>query len=266
MRGKKDKDGSRSCPEPLELPNGLIQWIGSYGGKRKWMNPSPSFLVRSVVVAAYCTNVISEPENAALELEDPADKQYGEAEDYARNDEVMEGYKVGVRWTIDTGVCIVPTAFQVCSIRRGSQRGPLIRHWCLQASVTGKRWMTLYISEEAVRADEPVRFPLNPDEYKMWSGPLSGNTNTMALARKLSHSSEALEYAAVCTPPMDEVEFEPPSFRVFRIMDLTYLDRSKKIHITGFDVFGTVKYVHRNVCPIPLFSSVISVVPSMMYN
>ncbi|VDL53198.1 unnamed protein product [Hymenolepis diminuta] len=248
MRGKKDEVGNRRIPEPLKLTTGLVRWLGTCSGKvEEWRNPCSQGLVQSCVFAAFCNNAISQSFSAAFELENGSVRRGTKEEDQPRNEDILNGCVVGLRWTLETGLHIIPSAFQVNSIRRGGTRGLLIKHWCLQGSENGSRWVTLYVSEAALKGDNPVTIPLNPDNYKIWSGPLSGSIYTTALARELSHCETDLVKAGVCTPAEEETDFEPPSFRVFRIMDLTLTDKAKKMFVSGFDLFGTVKYVHHNL-------------------
>lgn len=254
MRGKKDEVGNRRLPEPLKLTTGLVRWLGTCGGKvEEWRNPCSQGLVQSCIFAAFCNNAISQSFSAAFELENGSVRRGTKEEDQPRNDDILNGCVVGLRWTLETGLHIIPSAFQVNSIRRGGKRGLLIKHWCLQGSENGSRWVTLFVSEAALNGEKPVTIPLNPDDYKIWSGPLSGSLYTTALARELSHCEANLVKAGVCTPLEEETDFEPPSFRVFRIMDLTLTDKPKKMFVSGFDLFGTVKYVHYNVSQISLF-------------
>lgn len=248
MRGKKDERGVRRLPEPLKLTTGLVRWLGTCGGKtEEWINPCIQRIVLSCIFAAFCDSITSDPENPAFELESSSPKQCKKVDDLPCNEDILDGYVVGTRWTFESGVHIIPSAFQVNSIRRGGMNGPMIKHWCLQGSETAKRWVTLYVSENALKGDKPVIFPLNPGNYKIWSGPLSGSPYTAAYARKLSHGGENLVRAGVCTPGEEVTDFEPPSFRVFRIMDLTSIGRARKMFVSGFDLFGTVKYVHNNL-------------------
>nr|CDS30651.1 E3 ubiquitin protein ligase HECTD1 [Hymenolepis microstoma] len=247
MRGKKDERSIRRLPRPLKLTTGLVRWLGTCGGKTEWRNPCTQRIVLSCIFAAFCDNITSDPENAAFELESSSPKQTKKIDDFSCNEDILDGYMVGTRWTFESGVHIIPSAFQVNSIRRGGINGPLIKHWCLQGSESARRWVTLYVSETALKGDKPVIFPLNPENYKIWSGPLSGSPYTTAHARKLSHGEENLVRADVCTQGEEVTDFEPPSFRVFRIMDLTSFGKVKKIFVSGFDLFGTVKYVHQNL-------------------
>ncbi|VDN97832.1 unnamed protein product [Rodentolepis nana] len=248
MRGKKNERGVRELPRPLKLTTGLVRWLGTCGGKAvEWRNPCNQRIVLSCIFAAFCDTITSDPENAAFELESSSTKQCKKMDDLSCNEDILDGYAVGTRWTFETGVHIIPSVFQVNSIRRGGINGPMIKHWCLQGSENGRLWVTMYVSETALKGDKPVLFPLNAENYKIWSGRLSGSPHTTAYARKLSHGEENLVRAGVCTRGEKVANFEPPSFRVFRIMDLTSVGKARKMFVSGFDLFGTVKYVHHNL-------------------
>lgn len=255
---KVDREGNQELPEPLNLNScGLVEWLGTCGGEVKdWINPSTRDIVGSYLFPASSSSVICQP-TAALDRDSVQSGNLGGAVDKKRKEDVEErvnyeiynGEDVGARWTLETGLQLIPTAFRVACIRRG-ERGPQIKKWCLQGSNEGKCWMTLFANTlNAVSlGDELVTIPLNPQNYRFWSGPLSGCAYTAVVARTLSNSPEPLATASVCASEnSSEMTELGPSFRVFRIMDLTKVIKPRKMFISGFELFGTVRYVHHNV-------------------
>ncbi|KAM7535685.1 hypothetical protein Aperf_G00000103216 [Anoplocephala perfoliata] len=254
---KVDREGNQKLPEPLDLSTGLVEWLGTCGGRvEDWVNPATHDLVGSYLFAASSSSVICQP-TAALgrgsvesgKSGNTADKKEEEENEECVNYEIYNGKDVGVRWTLETGLQMIPTAFRVACIRRG-ERGPRIKKWCLQGSSDGKRWMTLFanILNEVSLKGELVTIPLNPQNYRYWSGSLSGCAYTSVLNRTLSSSPKSLVTASICTSEsFSEMAEVSPSFRVFRIMDLAKVIKPRKMVISGFELFGTVRFVHHEL-------------------
>ncbi|KAM7535158.1 hypothetical protein Aperf_G00000103178 [Anoplocephala perfoliata] len=254
---KVDREGNQKLPEPMDLSIGLVEWLGTCGGRvEDWVNPATHDLVGSYLFAASSSSVICQPTAPldrdfleSLNIIDNVDREEEDEDEECVNYEIYNGEDVGVRWTLETGLQMIPTAFRVACIRRG-ERGPRIKKWCFQGSSDGKLWMTLFanILNEVSLKGELVTIPLNPQNYRYWSGSLSGCAYTSVLNRTLSSSPKSLVTASICTSEsFSEMAEVSPSFRVFRIMDLAKVSKPRKMVISGFELFGTVRFVHHEL-------------------
>ncbi|KAH9285088.1 E3 ubiquitin-protein ligase HECTD1 [Echinococcus granulosus] len=242
----------------VELHMGLFEWMGTYGGTvETWVNPCQCGLATALVFHpstpdVICDGSLSVEHSATISNGSQIEEEVVTEEEGMNNldSRILNGEEVGARLTIEIGLQLVPTAYRLNTLRN-KETGLPIRNWCLQASNNGKHWTTLSVHRDTVPLNgTPVTIPLSQRNFRLWSGPLSGSTNTTTLTRHLSTGAlneafATLDVASVSTPESGAGQSEVVlSFRIFRIMDLTAIPKQSNLIVKGFELFGTVNFVH----------------------
>ncbi|VDM35579.1 unnamed protein product, partial [Hydatigera taeniaeformis] len=243
----------------VELQMGLLEWMGTCGGTvETWVNPCKCGLVAASIFQpssnSFNDGSLALEQGVTASEASPLDDATVDEEELNSFDKcILNGEEVGARLTIEIGVQLMPTAYRLSTLLN-EQSGVPIRNWCLQGSNDGRYWTTLSVHKDTIPLNQsPVIVPLSVQDFRFWSRPLSGDVNTSTLTRPLSteaasDASVPLEVASVSTPEGGTKESEVDlSFHIFRIMDLTTLSKQSNLIVKGFELFGSVTFVHPSV-------------------